>query len=507
MLNYIITDSTITVLINGIPQIVDNTHPKFSEISQGIKNNIGENALLRLIDTATVIKEESHGKVKVKDGEVFYGDIPVRSTLTKRILTMLEEGFDIDAMCKFMDNLYDNPSNTAVDELYLFLEACNLPITEDGHFLAYKKISGDYKDLYTGTFDNSIGAICEMPRNMVDDRRGNTCSHGLHFASYSYMAHYGGTGNSDRIVIVKINPADVVSIPSDYNNAKGRCWRYEVVNEVNNDGKSEIKDDCIKDEDTYADEYYENQEDSVEETVDEVTEDTTNTDSYDKTTLKSLKDLAVKNLYSKVISIEDISDVLGEQNEDSKHYFLEVIVDEDLNFNQAGNILRDVVQMHELDLDDVYDGIEDLVDSASFASLDESEDEEEYSYKPSTPTDIGIPFGLGADEIKKHRIRQYTDMFGSTTLNLNDYSNTELRKAIESGVSLGGTVQDMTNLINDIVNGVKAESISWTSIESHLPGLDSRTVLYNDYYGLRKYLEKSTKSGEVRELTLRGILA
>jgi hypothetical protein len=33
-------------------------------------------------------------------------------------------------------------------------------------------------------------------------------------------------------MIVKINPADVVSIPADYDNAKGRCWRYEVIGEM-----------------------------------------------------------------------------------------------------------------------------------------------------------------------------------------------------------------------------------------------------------------------------------
>jgi hypothetical protein len=34
-------------------------------------------------------------------------------------------------------------------------------------------------------------------------------------------------------MLVKVNPADVVSIPSDYNNAKGRAWKYEVVGEMN----------------------------------------------------------------------------------------------------------------------------------------------------------------------------------------------------------------------------------------------------------------------------------
>jgi hypothetical protein len=33
-------------------------------------------------------------------------------------------------------------------------------------------------------------------------------------------------------MILKINPADVVSIPTDYNGSKGRCMKYEVIAEV-----------------------------------------------------------------------------------------------------------------------------------------------------------------------------------------------------------------------------------------------------------------------------------
>jgi hypothetical protein len=33
-------------------------------------------------------------------------------------------------------------------------------------------------------------------------------------------------------MILKINPRDVVSIPSDYNNSKGRTCRYEVIDEL-----------------------------------------------------------------------------------------------------------------------------------------------------------------------------------------------------------------------------------------------------------------------------------
>lgn len=38
--------------------------------------------------------------------------------------------------------------------------------------------------------------------------------------------------------MVKINPRDVVAIPSDYNNAKGRTCKYHVVKELPTDNES-----------------------------------------------------------------------------------------------------------------------------------------------------------------------------------------------------------------------------------------------------------------------------
>jgi hypothetical protein len=110
-----------------------------------------------------------------------------------------------------------------------------LPITPDGHFLAYKKVKVDYKDCYSGTMDNSVGQVVEMERNRVDDDKDRTCSTGLHFCSREYLNHFGG----ERVVIVKINPRDVVSIPADYNNTKGRACRYEVIDEIDKEKADE----------------------------------------------------------------------------------------------------------------------------------------------------------------------------------------------------------------------------------------------------------------------------
>lgn len=176
--------------------------------------------------------------VSLENGNVFYSykggaKTILNNALVDRIIEMAREGFDVGPMVRFMSNLLGNPIASAVNEAYLFLEACKLPITEDGCFIAYKIVQEDYMDIYSRTMSNKIGAVLEMPRFEVDSNRNNTCSRGLHFCSKEYLNAYGSSSrDTDRAMLVKINPADIVSIPSDYNNAKGRAWRYEVVGEV-----------------------------------------------------------------------------------------------------------------------------------------------------------------------------------------------------------------------------------------------------------------------------------
>lgn len=224
----IVGKSFITMMVNGITHTINDQHPNYTKIREAVKTK-DYDAAEQLVNIAKAVANYATGKITVSDGQVFYGNTEIKSVLVDRILDMMNEGFDAEPMIKFLENLMQNPSKRAVDELYLFLEQTSLPITEDGHFLAYKKVREDYMDYYTGTMDNSVGKIVEMLRNTVDDNRDNTCSQGLHFCSLSYLPHYHG--NSGHVMIVKINPADVVSIPSDYNNAKGRTCRYEVIGE------------------------------------------------------------------------------------------------------------------------------------------------------------------------------------------------------------------------------------------------------------------------------------
>jgi hypothetical protein len=250
MLNYIVTANSITILIKNRPEIIDKTHPNFEKVEIALKAGADETDILHLMNISKAIVHFGQGNVQVEHGEIKYKGEIVHSALGDRILALMEKGFDITPFTNFMENLYLNPSQNSINELYGFLEACNLPITEDGHFLSYKKITANYLDCYTKTIDNSIGARPSMPREKVNSNSSQTCSHGLHVASYSYMKSYSG----DRIVVCKVNPKDVVAVPNDYNNAKMRVCEYEVINEVGLNGE-EITANAIKDEEAYSKEY------------------------------------------------------------------------------------------------------------------------------------------------------------------------------------------------------------------------------------------------------------
>lgn len=232
---YTLSDKTCTVLIDGRPHQTDRTNANWDRIKEALNDPNTTAEQLRNLMTpvhAVINATQGHTSITVQNGKVYYGSEEVNNVLAARILDIVTEGLDVDPWVKFAENVYANPASWSRDELYLFLEKADLPITPDGCFIAYKIVTEDYKDCYTGTIDNSIGKIVSMRRESVDPNRHNTCSVGLHFCSKSYLPHYGVGSGGRKVVLVKINPADVVSIPSDYNNAKGRTWRYEVVGEI-----------------------------------------------------------------------------------------------------------------------------------------------------------------------------------------------------------------------------------------------------------------------------------
>jgi hypothetical protein len=226
---FIVQGSNVTVVIDGKPHTISKTHVTYQKVVDAIKASDWD-TVKNIIDPVKVVLNYGKGNVSIQGEKLYWKGEPFAGVLATRMIAMLQDGFSIEPMVLFMENLLKNPSKRSVDELYGFLEKNNLPLTPDGHFLAYKKVRRDFLDIHSGTMNNSPGTIVEMERYKVDDNKDQTCSTGLHFCGLSYLDHFGGSDS--RVVIVKINPADVVSIPSDYNGAKGRACRYEVIGEM-----------------------------------------------------------------------------------------------------------------------------------------------------------------------------------------------------------------------------------------------------------------------------------
>lgn len=227
MFPYLIQGSNITVVINNKPHTISKTHPTFEKVKEAIKAGEWE-TVRNIIDPKKMVLQYGKGNLSIQGDKLFWKGAEFHNAMSRRMFMMIQEDMPVEPLVLFMENLMDNPSYRAVNELYGFLEKNNLPVTPDGHFLAYKKVREDYKDVYSGTFDNSVGQVVTMERNAVNDDKNHTCSAGLHFCSQGYLNHFGG----ERVMILKINPRDVVSIPTDYDNSKGRCCRYEVIGEV-----------------------------------------------------------------------------------------------------------------------------------------------------------------------------------------------------------------------------------------------------------------------------------
>lgn len=227
---FMFVDGNLTLVLNNKSYQVLPDHINYKMILDALPTATSDE-LLEIVDIEKAVASFSDGLVEIKNGQVTYEGEAVHGSISKRILEFMSKGLPFQPLVAFLQNLMENPSMQSQKELYDFLEHESLPITEDGHFLAYKAVRSDYMDKYRGTFDNHVGNVCEMTRSKVDDDRSRGCSNGLHAGALNYVAGYGSVESNDKIVIVKINPKDVVSVPSDCNYEKLRTCRYEVVGE------------------------------------------------------------------------------------------------------------------------------------------------------------------------------------------------------------------------------------------------------------------------------------
>lgn len=226
------SSQSVSVVVNGDIHTLVSGEKNFEKLIEALKEKDHDEALItNLVSKESAIKAIGNARVTVSNGQVYFDGTAVNNSLTNKIINILEDGFSAEPWINFMVNLDDNPSFTSRNCLYNFLDHFNVPFTEDGHFIAFKRVRSDFKDIYTGTMDNSPGNVVEVNRRDVDEDPTRTCSHGLHVAASVYLDSYASADKS-KTLMVKVNPADVVAVPKDYGFAKMRVCRYEVLQEI-----------------------------------------------------------------------------------------------------------------------------------------------------------------------------------------------------------------------------------------------------------------------------------
>ena len=223
MINYVINDNDLTVFVKGKPTHIESTDKRYEAVLEAIKDNRLDE-IPDLIDEVKQFKELEG--CDYRDGAIYINDKRIPDVLTDKILDFRDKDVPFEPIVKFATKLMDNPSYNSRQQLYRFLESNNMPLTTEGNFMAYKKVRHNFMDCHTGTMDNSVGKYVTMDRSEVDDNPNNTCSKGLHVASWEYAKGFGS-----KHVEVEINPIDVVCVPEDYNGTKMRVCKFTVLNE------------------------------------------------------------------------------------------------------------------------------------------------------------------------------------------------------------------------------------------------------------------------------------
>lgn len=233
---YIITGDSIVLTLGDDTEIVDSTHQNYKLIQAAIVTGDYKTAY-ELMNISKAIAAFTKGAITVQGGELHYGELRLKSTLVDRILALMAEGDEgFKRLVAFLERLLNNPSPRSVEELWGFVSHLDVEINDEGYLVGWKKVKskgGRLFDSHTGKVPNDVGNIVEMPRYMVNDNKDQTCSQGLHVGAWGYVSSFSG----DTILKVLVDPADVVSVPSDYNDQKMRAAKYTVLSAVDRNRK------------------------------------------------------------------------------------------------------------------------------------------------------------------------------------------------------------------------------------------------------------------------------
>ncbi|MBI6726868.1 hypothetical protein YA0089_24970 [Pseudomonas viridiflava] len=239
---YFIRHDALSFMIPGnpLPKMISRDHPNFADIVIALKNDDVDLAIKKS-DLINSLSVRHNDRITVENGSLYIDGDALNNALADQIISMLYRNENPDKLLRFLDNLIQNPEDRAILELYNFIATNKLPITDDGYLLAYKVVRDDFFDHHSQTVFYGLGETVEMPRGEVCNDPMQLCAAGLHVCSIGYISSMFRLGDGNRLLLVKVHPADVVSVPTDYKNTKVRCSKITVIAEFNVRSSQELR--------------------------------------------------------------------------------------------------------------------------------------------------------------------------------------------------------------------------------------------------------------------------
>lgn len=263
---YVETDGTaaFTIVGGGLLETVLSSHPGFKEIRRAADAGQPPEDLVALIDparrAAAQMRQVSE-RVCLDGRQLTFDGAQIDTALSRAILDRLNTGDrHWAALVAFLERLAANPSPRARRHLYRWLDDRHVTICEDGSFIAHKGVRADGTSVHDGPgivdgqpmyghLPNEPGSTIEIDRDLVDPDRDTACSVGLHVGTRAYAATF-----AERLLTVKVDPADVVAVPKDSDNQKIRVCRYQVLSIGSApEGRLTFEDDDYLDTDVFLD--------------------------------------------------------------------------------------------------------------------------------------------------------------------------------------------------------------------------------------------------------------
>lgn len=229
--SYVITGNTLTVRHDGQTITIRPDHDHYMEALKAVHTNKLDD-LPRILNLGVRLETKTKGLVEVKDNVVTLGGQEMPDALVKELKKLIASNIPHAWLMRFWERCQKNPDPVARRDLFSFIRHNGHPLTQDGRFLAYKRVTEDRLDFHTGKVLYKDKTYVEMDRKLVNSNPNETCSSGLHVASHRYAQDtYANKGGP--MIECLVDPQDVCAVPTDYGREKMRLCRLWVMGASN----------------------------------------------------------------------------------------------------------------------------------------------------------------------------------------------------------------------------------------------------------------------------------